>query len=405
MGLRLRPRGAGSRSGRSPPRSADNRSGRSRAGAAVLGLLLLIGSAAPGRAQDAEDPYTATVKVDATADSPVNAREAARIDGQRRALATIADRLSGGTGAAKLAKLDDKAITDTVASFEVANERMSAVRYLADYTFHFRSAPMQRVLRAAGVALSEPPGNEPAKEGAKPVVILPLYQSGADTMLWEDPNPWRDAWAQSPPASGPVSLAVPLGDIGDVAAIDAGKARAGDAEALAAVSKQNGADEVIVALATARGPADRPSGLDITLRRYRAGRPVDSHPQTLTANPGEAQGDFLRRAVAAATADIESGWKKEPVPHYDQQGSLTAILPITGLDDWVKVRERLAGVSAIRKVALVALSRQEATIEIDYLGNVEQLKASLAGVDLDLKQGSPAWRLARSGTPGAPGAQ
>lgn len=367
------------------------------AAVAVLGLLLLSGAIGPVRAQDAEDPYTATVKVDATADTPASAREAARIDGQRRALAAIADRLSGGTGAAKLTKLDDRTITDLVASFEVANEKMSAVRYLADYTFHFRAAAVQRVLRNAGVALSDQPG----KEGAKPAVVLPLYQTGNRAVLWDDPNPWRDAWAQSPPAAGPVPLSVPLGDIADIAAIDAAKARAGDAEALAAIGKQNGAEDAIVALATPRGPADKPSGLDIVVRRYRAGRLVDSHPEALSANPGEAADGLFGRAVAAVTADIESGWKKEPVPHYDQQGSLTAVLPITGLDDWVKVRDRLAGVPAIRKVSLVALSRQEATIEIEYLGNIDQLKASLAGVSLDLVKGDPNWRLARSGAPSA----
>jgi hypothetical protein len=370
---------------------------RRSAGAAVLALLALLCAAGPGRAQQAEDPYTATVKVDATADSAANAREAARIDGQRRALSDIADRLSGGTGAAKLTKLDDKAITGLVASFEVANERMSAVRYLADYTFHFRPAQLQRTLRSAGVALSDQPGNEPGKEAGKPVVVLPVYQSGAEAVLWDDPNPWREAWAQSPPPAGPVRLAVPLGDIGDVAAIDAGKASAGDAEALAAIARQNGAEEAIVALAASRGAADRPSGLDITVRRYRAGRLVDSHPEALSANTGEAAPDFLRRAVVAVTSDIESGWKKEPVAHYDQQGSLTAVLPISGLDDWVRVRERLAGVPTIRKLSVVALSRQEATIEIDYLGNIDQLKASLAGADLDLVKGDPMWRLARSG--------
>jgi Uncharacterized protein conserved in bacteria (DUF2066) len=366
---------------------------------AVLGLLLLSGTIGPARAQDAEDPYTATVKVDATADSPASAREAARIDGQRRALAAIADRLSGGTGsgAAKLTKLDDRTITDMVASFEVANEKMSAVRYLADYTFHFRPAALQRVLRNAGVALSDQPG----KEGGKPAVVLPVYQTGGGAVLWDDPNPWRDAWAQSPPATGPVPLSVPLGDISDIAAIDAAKARAGDAGALAAIGKQNGAEDAIVALATPRGPADRPSGLDIVVRRYRAGRLLDSHPESLAANPDEAADAFFGRAVVAVAADIESGWKKEPVPHYDQQGSLTAVLPINGLDDWVKVRERLAGVPTIRKVSLVALSRQEATIEIDYLGNIDQLKASLAGASLDLIKGDPNWRLARSGTPSA----
>jgi hypothetical protein len=373
-----------------------------RRGAVLAGLFLLALAPVSGRTQEA-DPYTTMVKVDATADSPAAAREAARINGQRRALAEITDRLSGGSGAAKLTKLDDKAITDLVQSFEVSNEKMSAVRYLADYTFHFRPQQVQRVFRNAGITLSAEQGKETtsdaAKAAGKPVLLLPVYQRGTEAVLWEEPNPWRDAWAQSPAPSGPVPLAVPLGDIGDVGAIDAAKARAGDAEALAAVARRNDTEDAIVALATPRGPPDRPAGIDIVLRRYRAGRLVDTHPQALAAHPGEAEADFLRRTVAAVAADIESGWKKEPPPRYDQQGSLTAVLPISGLEDWVKVRDRLSGAPTIRKVALVALSRQEATIEIDYLGSIDQLKQTLAGLSLDLVKGDPTWRLARSDTP------
>ena len=76
-------------------------------------------------------------------------------------------RLSGGGAAAKLAKLDDKTITDLVASFEVANERMSAVRYLGDYTFHFRAEPVQRVFRTAGIALSGDPARKAARKSAR----------------------------------------------------------------------------------------------------------------------------------------------------------------------------------------------------------------------------------------------
>ena len=65
------------------------------------------------------------------------------------------------------------------------------------------------------------------------------------------------------------------------------------------------------------------------------------------------------------------------------------MLPITGLDDWVRVRERLAALPAIRKIGLVALSLQEATIEIEYLGSVDQLKASLAQAKFDLVRGDP----------------
>jgi len=359
--------------------------------AALLVVLALGIMSMPGRAQDA-DPFSATVTVDATADTVVKARDAARIDGQRRALAAVAGNLSGGSAPAKAPKLDDKAITDLVASFEVANERMSAVRYIADYTFHFRPAEVRRVLGNAGIAL----GNEPAK----PVILVPVYQSGGQARLWEDPNPWREAWSQRSSGTGAARLLVPLGDAGDIAAIDADKAREDDADAIAAIARRNGGDEAIVALAAIRGPAAGSAGVDVTVKRYRAGKLIDSHVEPVDANPAESAGDLLRRAVASVASQIESGWKKGPVPGYDQEGTLTAILPIAGLDDWVRARERLAAVPAIRKIALAALSRQEATIEIGYAGSIDELKASLAGINLELVRGDPLWRLARTG-PGA----
>jgi hypothetical protein len=333
----------------------------------------------------------------------------ARLDGQRRALATMIERLPGAGPSAKVPRLDDKAITDLVASFEVANERMSAVRYVAEYTFHFRPTEVRRVLRNAGIALADDAmkpqdPNQPQEiskppDSAKPLVLLPVYQAGRAVRLWDDPNPWRDSWEQRPAI---VRLVVPLGDAGDIAAIDAEKARAGDAAALAVLARRNGAEDVVVAVAAMRGPPDKPSGVDVTLRRYRAGQLIDSRNAPLAANPGESEGDLLGRATGAVAAVVESGWKKEPSTGYDQQGTLTAVLPITGLDDWVRARDRLAAVSAIRKVALVALSRQEATIEIGYVGSIDQLKASLSGISLDLLRGDPLWRLARTGPDRAP---
>jgi hypothetical protein len=364
----------------------------------LLVALAVGGACRPGRAQDA-DPYSATIKVDATADTVIKAREAARLDGQRRALAAIAERLAAGGTPPKMPKLDDNAITAMVASFEVANERMSAVRYVADYTFHFQPAAIQRVLHVSASAAADPTGKPPAAAPAeasgKPAVVIPVYQSGGDARLWEDPNPWRDAWDKAP-ASGSTPLVEPLGDAGDIAALDAGKAVAGDSEGLAAIAQRNGADDAIVALAAMKGPPDQPSGVEIAVRRYRGGKLVDSHVAPLTANSGESEADLLRRAVSAVVTGVQGGWKKETVAGYDQQGTLTAVLPIDSLDDWVRARQRMAGVPAIRTVSLMALSRQEATIEIGYVGTIDQLKSNLAGINLDLTPGGPAWRLART---------
>ena len=198
--------------------------------ACALLLVIAVLRTEPALAQDSDDAYSATVKVDATADSAAAARDAARLDGQRRALATVVGRLSGSSEPATLPKLDDKAITDMVASFEVANERMSTVHYVADYTFHFRPAKVRRLVRVAETPptdsgnKSTASGKAAAESGTRSIVVLPVYQDGARLVLWDDPNGWRAAWAQRQTDSGAIRLVLPLGDATDLATIDASKA-------------------------------------------------------------------------------------------------------------------------------------------------------------------------------------
>ena len=382
--------------------------------------LLLLGAVAmragPALAQESDEAYSATVKVDATAESAAAAREVARIDGQRRALAAVIERLSGASEPAKPPKLDDKAITDMVVSFEVANEHMSAVRYVADYTFHFRPSKVRRLVRVVetppadsggkspsdkspgdGKSPGEGAGKPSAESGNRTVVVLPVYQDGSTVVLWDDPNAWRMAWSQRPPGPGPGRLVLPLGDAGDLAAIDAEKAGAGRSDALTAITQRNRGSETIVALATARRQDNKLTGVDINVKRYRSGRLVDTQATSFDVAPGESEAALLERAAESTAADIESGAKRNAGAHPDQPASLAVTVPISSLGEWVQVRGRLASVSAIRKIDLLSLSRQEARIEVKYVGTPDQLKSSLAEVNLDLGGGDPIWRIQPSG--------
>jgi Uncharacterized protein conserved in bacteria (DUF2066) len=371
----------------------------------VGGLLLLLGvmmRAGPALAEDQSEAFSATVRVDATADNVAAARDLARVDGQRQALVLVIDRLSGSSDSAKLPKLDDKTITDMVESFEVANERMSAVRYLADYTFHFRPPKVRRLVHTAESAPAEANSRPAVVESeGKPLIVLPVYKDASRTVLWDDPNSWREAWGQRSADSGPIRLTVPLGDASDLAIIDAGRADAGKPDALTAIAQRNGGDEAIVALATARREGDKLVGLDLSIKRYRSGRLADTHGTTLDTNPGEDEADFLKRAADTIAGEIASSSKKSPGPHSDEQASLAASVPIGSIGEWVRVRDRLASVPAIRKVDLLSLNRHEAKIQIKYVGSSDQLRSSLAEVDLGLDGTDPIWRLQLSGATGA----
>ena len=385
--------------------------------------LLLLGAvamrAAPAPAQESDEAYSTTVKVDATAESAAAAREVARIDGQRRALAAVIERLSGASEPAAPPKLDDKTITDMVASFEVANEHMSAVRYVADYTFHFRPSKVRRLVRVAETppaeSTSKSPGDKssgdkssadsggksPAEGGNRAIVVLPVYRDGSNVVLWDDPNAWRVAWSQRPAGSGLGRLVLPLGDAGDLAAIDAEKAGSGKPEALTAIAQRNSGSEAVVALATAQRQGDKLAGLDVTVKRYRYGHLVDTQASSFEAEPAESEADLLKRAAEATAAEIETGAKLNADAHSNQPASLAVTVPITTLGEWVQVRNRLASVTSIRKIDLLSLSREEARIEVKYVGSQDQLKSSLAEVNLDLAGGDPIWRIQSSGAASA----
>ena len=295
---------------------------------------------------------------------------------------------------------------------------MSAVRYVADYTFHFRPAETRRVLvlpqrRHRDLA------DDPRKPPDRPSRIAAASQSrGRRQRRRSCCRSTRSARA-SGIVGRPEPLARGLGRAGAAGAAPGDPARRcrryrGDRRrqgarrrcatrsrrwpaATAATTRSSRSPRCAALRQAERGRCDGCAATAAAASSIRAAT-------AFTANPGESDSDLLRRAVrrgrARYRARPEEGGRRRGLRSAGQR-TLTAVLPIAGLDDWVRARERLPAVPAIRKVALVALSRQEATIEIGYAGSIDQLKSELARISLDLVRatragGSPAPAPART---------
>jgi hypothetical protein len=355
--------------------------GRVLGGAAIL---LALGLTWPARAQPAE-VFSITVPVDATAASAAQAREAARGEGQRRAFRALLERLVPASEWRRLPRVDDATLTNMVTDFEVAGERSSAVRYLADYSFRFRPDDVRRLLRDNGIPFAE--------TKSKPVVVLPVLVRGERAVLWEDPNPWRTAWAGLKP-DGLVPFAVPRGEATDAAAIDAPAALQAKPDALVAIAQAYGADDVVVVAATQRGEGEV-RALDLAGKRYGSAQPGTLGGGNYRANANESEADFLARVAGLAARDIEEAWKKDNLLQFGQEGHLLVAVPVEALADWVAVRDRLAGVAAIRRVDVLSLSGQQVSLQVTFVGDPSQLRLALAQRDLVLTAGEPEWTLRR----------
>ncbi|SRR5579875_187371 len=355
----------------------------------AIGLVLATAAVRAQTAPAASGVYTvANVPVDATAASADAAREAARLQGERQAYHILLARLTRAADAAKLPPADEATLNDLVQGFEVANERHSTVRYLADYTFHFRPKAVRQLLRSAGVPFAE--------TASKPLVVLPVYESGGAATLWEDPNPWRAAWNARNGPAGLVPLVMPFGGAEDIAAIDAKSAFAGDTAALAAISQRyDGADVLVTHAAVSNaGTANETVAVSSTRFSPASGTSAQTWTQSYTLGAGEDEAALLGRAVAGTVAQIEEAWKAANILDLSQVATLAASVPIATLQDWVSVSQRLGVIPAVQKTDLAAIDRRRAQIVIHYVGDLAQLRLALAQENLDLTGDAPDYILA-----------
>src|SRR5487761_1330121 len=237
---------------------------RCQAAWAVVCLVLMAVAAQAQTPSTVASVYTvANVPVDATAASADAAREAARLQGERAAYNILMARLTQASDANRLPPVSDTALSDLIQGFEVANERHSAVRYLANYTFHFRPDAIRQLLRRAGVPFAETP--------SKPLVVLPVFDSGGTATLWEDPNPWRAVWNERNAPAGLVPLVMPFGGAEDIAAIDAKSAISGDNAALVTIAKRYDDADVLVARAVVTSGGAPNESVAVSATRFSLG--------------------------------------------------------------------------------------------------------------------------------------
>lgn len=355
--------------------------------AAVLALLLL----APAAARAAEaDAFTVNgVQVDVTADSSAAARDQAIVQGQRKAFDQLLGRLAAPEDIARLPKLSDAEVTDLVSAFEVESEHVSTVRYIGSLTFHFRGSEVRRFLEGNSASIAE--------TVSKPVLVVPVLTSRSGSVLWEDGNGWLAAWANRPPRSELVPLKAPLGDLDDVATIDAKQALAGDASRFAKLAARYGTGDTIVA--EARLP-DSGGKLRIHVVRYGPSGARDSFDDQVATTDAGADAAYPE-AVERLAARIQEGWKQQNLVDTSVEQTLDVIVPIQQLSDWVQVQQRLRDVATLRRTDLIYLTRHEGRLNLVFAGDQAQLVRALSQRDLSLTQGSAGWVLVPEGQPGA----
>jgi len=317
------------------------------------------------------------VKVDVTAETAAKARTQALAEGERMAFTKLIERLTMRIDRELLPNLSGKEISSYVRDFEVAEEKNSQVRYLASLNYTFKGDEIRGLLQDNQVPFAE--------TMSKPVLVVPIYQKAGVHLLWDEGNGWRDAWDSLPVSTGLVPMILPLGDLADLATIQAEQAINGDEVRLTALAKRYGAADYLIAEGIyAVSPETGLPQLEVTLTRYGSAQNEQTMLLSFAAEGEENESALLRRAAFEVAAQIEDHWKRDNLIRFGEGAVASVVIPVRGLGDWIEARKRLSSIAVIKETELVLLSRNEAQVNLHYLGTLSQLALALEQADLRL---------------------
>jgi hypothetical protein len=191
----------------------------------------------------AQDLFEVTgLSIDARASDELQAKHEGIAEAQQQALQTVFRRLVSPDNVVRLPEVTSDMLSAMVRDYDIADEKFGGGRYLATLSVRFEPQKVAAVLRSQKIPF--------AMTRSLPVVVLPVIDIGTARRLWDDPNPWREAWAGQLPQPGLFTLVIPIGDLSDVAAINVNHALAGDPVGLEEIAGKYHAAGTVVAVAS-----------------------------------------------------------------------------------------------------------------------------------------------------------
>jgi hypothetical protein len=348
--------------------------------AGFFGLIgLLIGAAAaPAFAQSV---YVASgIPVEVTGDA-ATLRDQAVLVAQREGLRQVLKEIAPADQIEGLLLPSDEEIGSWVADMAIDEEKIAATRYIGRYTIRFAAGPVQDFLSREGIAFAE--------TRAKQMLMLPIYTDDSGTTgLWGPTNSWLRAWNQQNQAASATGTALvpvvtPRGDLDDQNILSATDALAGAQAKLEFMADRYQAGDVVVAEAQMSAPgADGNRSLALNVTRYGHDG-IQRYQETLSGAAADPDG-LLLQGVATVQAMLEGAWKNANLVDPNKRSTLAVHVPLTNLQQWVAIKQRLSQVGLIKTVDLKQLARNGAELEIGYAGDEAQFVRALSQADLYL---------------------
>lgn len=350
----------------------------------ILWTLFIIGTAfsMPARA----DMYAVeNIPVDVTAENATQAKEQAVLEAQEKAFYKMLERLTLASDMESLPNLSNEDILNLVQDFSVSNEKTSPVRYMASVTVQFNPDAIQTFFQEHKVPYI-------TSVAEKQLIIPILKEEGQDTFKsLPEENSWYGAWTDVVTQSDLIPSILPVGDDNDALFINQESFAKEYSLDITPLLNRYKVEKALISEATINRETASVKVLVWTFQDEKY-VPMDLAVTEPINAPLE---EVLKRAAERTLYQLEQRWREKAAVRFDNPTSMSVVVPIQNLEQWIAVRGRLDKVKLIKQYLVKAVRKDKAQIELLYAGSLDDFSASLKRENLFLDQidEGKAWRI------------
>lgn len=308
----------------------------------------------------AKDLYYITgVKVDRYAQNATEARKKAINNGKELAFYQVVKKITATEMHHYLPELVSNDIEPMIDSYNLEDEKISPDRYRAVLSVQFKPDYIKSWLENNKI---------PYFENIRPKsLLIPIFTSGVSNKLWDHDNIWYESWREVVASKNIDNLILPVGDLEDIAALNADMALIGEYKDFELLNKKYGTKEVIIVHAV-----NNTEQIDIAVKMIGSQSVLRKAAKFPLINAQDKQ-SATKEIIQDMVFRLDNYWKQRGKQRQQSKWKFTVKIPVSSLQDWLNIESRIKQLKFLHDVKVVSLSSGAVKVKMSYYGDMEQL--------------------------------
>jgi len=304
-----------------------------------------------------DERFSVDINVDVTDANASAAREKAMSEANRAAVLAVAKRISTADGVTRINNLNENQLINFIKEVSVIEEKTSPVRYIAHLRIVLNEEMLKQYMKERDIPL--------LLTGNGKILVLPIFRefSSDKPLLWENSNPWKQAWDNAANTSAVTFVSIPANTFNS-SAITAEQALALDGEALSKIMHTDNFSDAYVLDAIYDGI----DGLIVRASSYNGDN------QTIRVSGSRSSGaELFANAVETVKKQLEDYVSAQSISENSLENSIVVLYNFNRLSEWAAAEQALSNTPIINDVNVQAFANNKAQLKLTYVGSEDKL--------------------------------